>query len=73
VIHAGTIQNVVFSPDGKRLASVSEDDTLRLWDVETGQEMLTIKGARVSVAFSRDGKRLAACTGNNSVTVWEAP
>jgi WD40 repeat protein len=64
---------VVFSPDGKRLASVSEDDTLRLWDVETGQEMLTIKGAGSSVAFSADGKRLAACTGDKSVTVWEAP
>ena len=51
------------SPDGRRLASASNDQTVKLWDASTGQELLTLKGHtdRVdSVAFSPDGRRLAS-------------
>ena len=35
-----------------------------MWDAQTGQELLTLKGPwRVSVAFSPDGKRLASAQG----------
>ncbi len=73
--HTTTVVSAAFSPDGKRLATGSFDQTVRLWDVETGQEVLSIKvPARVlSIAFSHDGKHLAAATGYKVVTVWEAP
>jgi len=42
--HASYVESVTFSPDGKLLASGSYDETVRLWKVETGQELKSLKG-----------------------------
>ena len=55
------IRSVVFSPDGKRIASAQGDNTAKIWDAATGMELMTLRGhgnAVCSVAFSPDGKRL---------------
>jgi WD40 repeat protein len=73
--HTGWVRSVVFSPDGKRLASVSLDQTVNVWDAATGQETLTLKGhpqAVNSVAFCPDGQRLASASSDGTVKVWDA-
>lgn len=61
--HTAALNDVVFSPDGKRLASSSED-SVRVWDPASGQQLLFL-GDRPNasdVAFSPDGTRLAFAT-----------
>ncbi|MDZ8224257.1 MAG: ribosome assembly protein 4, partial [Nostoc sp. ChiVER01] len=61
--HSSRVSSVVFSPDGKTLASGSDDNTIKLWDISTGKAMKTLTGhsSRVSsVIFSPDGKTLAS-------------
>jgi WD40 repeat protein len=59
--HASFVPRVAFSPDGAHLASASFDGTAKVWDMNTGQEWLTLSAqdALDSLAFSPDGARLA--------------
>jgi WD40 repeat protein/serine/threonine protein kinase len=70
--HTNAVRSVVFSPDGKRLASGSVFETVKIWDAQTGQELLAFKGGPYSLAFSPDGKRLASASFDNTMKVWDA-
>nr|NCR55544.1 hypothetical protein [Microcystis aeruginosa L211-07] len=66
-------QSVNFSPDGKTLVSGSYDTTIKLWNVETGQEIRTLKGHDRSVSsvnFSPDGKTLVSGSWDKTIKLW---
>ncbi len=71
--HPYLVNSVVYSPDGRRLASSSNDGVVKVWDADTGRETLAFQqvGGVVGLAFSPDGRRLAAAAANDSVTVWD--
>jgi len=59
--HADDVESVAFTPNGKILASGSWDNTVKLWNVQTGEviRILNQKSAVRSVAISPDGQLLA--------------
>jgi WD40 repeat protein len=73
--HLDSVGGVAFSPDGKRLATVSADHTAKVWDAESGKELLTLHGHLnwvTGVAFSPDGKRLATASVDQTAKLWDA-
>ena len=72
--HSSVVHSLVFSPDGKMLASGSWDHTIKLWDVVSGAELRTLKGHSdrvTSVAFSPDGKMLASGSWDHTIKLWD--
>lgn len=73
--HSGWVTGVAFSADGRRLASGSWDQSVKFWDVRTGQAVSTVARRMKEVqalAFSRDGHWLAAENSSDTVTLWDA-
>ena len=73
--HEDAVTSVAFSPDGTRIVSGSDDETVKVWDAATGENTLTLPGhneAVSSVAFSTDGTRIASGSDDNTVKVWDA-
>ena len=69
--HGSYVRSVAFSPDGKTLASGSDDKTIKLWRVRDGRLMKTLTGHGslvLSVAFSPDGKTLVS--GSDDIKLW---
>ena len=60
----GGVYSLVVSGDGRRALSGGADDTLRLWEVETGRELFKLKDKSgfMGVALSPDGKRAYAAS-----------
>jgi WD40 repeat protein len=67
---------VAISPDGRRVLSGSDDQTVRLWDVNTAKELHRFAGHRGrvwGVAFSPDGRFALSCGEDRTIRLWRLP
>jgi len=72
-IHEGWVNSVAFSPDGRFGLSGSKGKSLRLWNVETGEEIWYVEHKKTikSVAFSPDGKFILSGGGDKFLSLWD--
>jgi WD40 repeat protein/tetratricopeptide (TPR) repeat protein/tRNA A-37 threonylcarbamoyl transferase component Bud32 len=73
--HQGVIRGFNFSPNGRQLATASEDGSAKVWDVRAGRERLTLQGHTswvTDVAYSPDGTLLATCGDDETLRLWDA-
>ncbi len=69
------ISNVSFSPDSQRVAAASSDSTVKVWDAETREEQLTLRGHKLpvlAVTFEQNGRHLATASRDGTVKLWDA-
>jgi len=72
--HTDWVEAVAVTPDGKHAISGSWDNTLRVWDIESGEEMQTLEGHTSSVyaiAVTPDGKHAISGSSDTILRVWD--
>jgi WD40 repeat protein/transcriptional regulator with XRE-family HTH domain len=73
--HTDAVNDVAYSPDGKRLITGSSDKTAKIWDAASGKELLTLSGHTdqvYGVAYSPDGTRVATASYDKTAKIWDA-
>jgi eukaryotic-like serine/threonine-protein kinase len=72
--HTGRVTSVIFSPDGRLLATAGANGTVCLWITETGRRRATLngpKGALAGLAFFSDGKTLLTVGEDGTLQLWD--
>ena len=72
--HTHTVHNVAFRPDGKTIvsAAIGYDQTIRIWDVNTGRNLRTFRYLGFDVAFSPDGKMIVSGSPDKNLYLLDA-
>jgi WD40 repeat protein len=71
---ANFIRAVAVTPDGRRVVSASDDRTLRLWDLGSGQMIRTLEGHRdevSAVAVTPDGRQAVSASDDRTLRLWD--
>ena len=72
--HRKYVYSIAISPNGKTLASASDDKSIKLWNLSTGACTDTLHGhtdAVLCVTFGPDGKTLASGSADNTIRLWQ--
>ncbi len=72
--HKNYIRCLSYSPDSRIIASGSNDQTIRLWDVETGKHIRTLIGHESDItelSFSPDGSTLISVSSDMTINFWD--
>lgn len=71
--HRLRVRELSFNPDGSVLVSASNDNTVRVWDVSTGEQRYVLEGQAINtILFTPDSRNLISSDGNNRIKVWDA-
>jgi WD40 repeat protein len=71
--HSDSVVLIAIAPDDRTIASGSDDGTVRLWDLATGENLVTFRDhseAVNAVSISRDGKFLASGGNDKTIRLW---
>ncbi len=69
-----SVSAVAVTPDGRHVVSGSEDNTLRVWDLASGETVRTLSGhtdAVMAVAVTPDGRQAVSGSGDKTLRVWD--
>ena len=73
--HSKTVNSVAYSPDGTKIVSGSDDETIKIWDANKGEHLQTLRGHADyvnSVAYSPDGTKIISGSLDKTVKIWDA-
>jgi len=71
-----TVHAVALSPDKRLLATGGEDGLIRVWEVETGETVVTLEGSTAGICgvdWTADGQKLVSGTSDGTIRLWDVP
>ena len=71
--HTDCVRSAAYSPDGRSIVSASDDNTVRIWDSNTGECLKVLEGHTNwvrSAAYSPDGRSIVSASDDNTVRIW---
>ncbi|ERT04088.1 WD domain, G-beta repeat protein [Lyngbya aestuarii BL J] len=72
--HSGSVNAVAITPDSSKLVSGSWDNTIKVWDLASGKQLLTLRehnSVVMAVAISPDGSKLVSGSNDNTIKAWD--
>jgi WD40 repeat protein len=73
--HQNFVTSIAWSPDGTRIVSGASDQTIRMWDAATGNQVMLLEqptNTAIIVSYSPDGNTILASSDNGTAILWDA-